>query len=127
MKLNSFQFQILCTMSALPVAKRFRWILEKKPTNGSSKTTSSSSAVSSGREVEIELRSYKRLNATASVLNFNKMEKHIFGGAEDFGIVKCFAENDLGEAQEPCVYKVIPAGSFQMNKRFNSGIRNLFV
>ncbi len=43
-------------------------------------------------------------NATHSRLRYQPVEE------EDFGVIRCFAENVLGTMETPCEFKIIPAG-----------------
>ena len=46
-------------------------------------------------------------NNTHSILTYKPDDD------DDFGLIYCRAFNPLGEMEEPCVFKIIPAGEFE--------------
>ncbi len=75
-------------MRALPIATHFRWTFNN---------SFEANEVTSGKF------SY---NGTHSTLNYRAESN------QDFGIVRCWAANHLGETQKPCVFTLIPAGKY---------------
>ena len=84
-------------MKALPAATKFRWSF-----NNSFETN--------------EVLSEKQGNRIRPAKNnqvapyYHSSLKYQAKTEKDFGVVRCFATNELGESEHPCIFTLIPAG-----------------
>ena len=90
-------FQILCKMRALPAATLFRWTFNN--------SVQSNQIVTNQPENNLQTKTKnEKYPYYHSTLKYQaKTEK-------DFGEVRCFASNELGESDSPCIFTLIPAG-----------------
>ena len=90
-------FQILCKMRSLPAATLFRWTFNN--------SVQSNQIVTNKPENNLQTKKkHEKYPYYHSTLKYQaKTEK-------DFGEVRCFASNELGESDSPCIFTLIPAG-----------------
>ena len=86
-------------MKSLPAATKFRWTFNNSFETNEILATSLGNKMRSEKKSELYPYYYSNLKYQA------KTEK-------DFGEVRCFATNELGESQNPCIFTLIPAGKF---------------
>ena len=84
-------------MESLPEATRFRWVFNSSLT---------------GQSLPVSPDQFSS-NGTYSILDY--VAEH----TEDFGQLKCFASNELGETMEPCLFNLLAAGK-KIEKFYNS-------
>lgn len=78
--------QIVCPVDAHPKASRFTW------------------SFNNSLESHMINASQFDSNSTHSILSYEPKKD------DDFGLIFCSASNALGQMEEPCVFKIIPAG-----------------
>lgn len=84
-------------MNALPAATKFRW------TFNNSFETNDALANKQGDKIRLEKKNQFSTYYSSNLKYQARSEK-------DFGEVRCFATNDLGESSYPCIFTLIPAG-----------------
>ena len=87
-------------MKAFPSATKFRW------TFNNSFETNELLANKRGNKKQPGRRNGTYPYYYSSLKYHAKTEK-------DFGEVRCFATNKLGESESPCIFTLIPAGKLQ--------------
>ena len=91
-------------MKSLPAVNHFRWTF-----NNSFETN----------EIPPGKLSYPKVANTRQQTNrtgtfpysYSSLKYHA-KTEKDFGEVRCFASNSLGESESPCIFTLIPAGKF---------------
>ena len=84
-------------MNALPAATKFRW------TFNNSFETNDALANKQGNKIRTEKKNQMSTTYSSNLKYQAKSEK-------DFGEVRCFGTNQLGESLYPCIFSLIPAG-----------------
>ena len=86
-------------MRALPAATLFRWAFNNSVQSNQIVTNPPENNLQTKKNSEKSPYYHSTLKYQA------KTEK-------DFGEVRCFASNELGESDAPCIFTLIPAGTF---------------
>jgi hypothetical protein len=42
-------------------------------------------------------------------------------GERDYGTLACFGTNSIGKQMEPCLFQVVPAGTYEIMQHFRGG------
>lgn len=84
---RSEDVNITCEMDALPDSLRFQWAHQNNV----------------GESIPLEPEIYTS-QGSKSFLFYNLRSE------EDFGLLLCWGENAIGNAERPCIYQLVPAG-----------------
>ena len=104
-------------MNALPAATNFRW------TFNNSFETNHELANKQGNKIKHDKKNQLSTYYSSNLKYQAKSEK-------DFGEVRCFGTNQLGESSYPCIFTLIPAGKSRLQTqylscKFNHGIYSI--
>ena len=87
-------------MKALPAATKFRWAFNNSFETNEVLSEKTGKNKRPEKKNKVDPYYYSNLKYQA------KTEK-------DFGEVRCFATNELGESKHPCIFTLIPAGKLR--------------
>ena len=86
-------------MRALPAATLFRWTFNN--------SVQSNQIVRNQPENNLQTKTKNDIYPY-----YHSTLKYQAKTEKDFGEVRCFASNELGESDSPCIFTLIPAGTF---------------